>query len=211
MRIFSTSRPSVATVGLAEAVYIVSEGEGSVEVCVELSHLPSGGLQWELVVTINTTDGPKASELQYAKLYRFLWGLLTQVTVLFIFNVYTSAVALSFYNNVFVNNFAILLSFVLCPILFFSISSPVFGVDFNTTSLEVTFPTSSVQGDTACGDIIIVDDNVLECNHSFSVHISATLGSMLTIVYGTITILDNDSKYCTRLYCCKHFLLLAKD
>ena len=53
---------SVATVQMAEMEYTITEG-GSVEVCVELSHLPPDGLQWDIVVTLSTTDGDKACKL----------------------------------------------------------------------------------------------------------------------------------------------------
>ena len=44
---------------MAAMEYAVTEGD-SVEVCVELSHLPPDGLQWEIVVTLSATDGVKA-------------------------------------------------------------------------------------------------------------------------------------------------------
>ena len=40
--------------------YTASEGDGSVEVCVELSHLPAGGLDWDIEVTLNVQDGAKS-------------------------------------------------------------------------------------------------------------------------------------------------------
>ena len=43
-------------------VYTGSEGS-SVEVCVLLSSLPAGGLQWEIVVTLEVQDGLKAGIL----------------------------------------------------------------------------------------------------------------------------------------------------
>ena len=44
---------------MAAPGYAVSEGS-SVEVCAQLTYLPAGGLQWEIVVTLDTVDGPKA-------------------------------------------------------------------------------------------------------------------------------------------------------
>ena len=41
--------------------YVVDESQSSVEVCVSLTDIPAGGLECEVVATINTTDGPKAS------------------------------------------------------------------------------------------------------------------------------------------------------
>ena len=41
--------------------YMVDESQSSVEVCANLTNIPDGGLECEVIVTINTTDGPKAS------------------------------------------------------------------------------------------------------------------------------------------------------
>ena len=41
--------------------YMVDESQSSVEVCVNLTDIPDGGLKCEVVATINTNDGPKAS------------------------------------------------------------------------------------------------------------------------------------------------------
>ena len=41
--------------------YVVDEGQSSVEVCANLTDIPAGGLECEVVATINTNDGPKAS------------------------------------------------------------------------------------------------------------------------------------------------------
>ena len=41
--------------------YMVDESQSSVEVCANLTDIPDGGLQCEVVATINTNDGPKAS------------------------------------------------------------------------------------------------------------------------------------------------------
>ena len=39
--------------------YSVGEGDGSVEVCVELTSVPAGGLAREIEVTLVFTDGTK--------------------------------------------------------------------------------------------------------------------------------------------------------
>ena len=39
----------------------MNENNGSVRVCVNLTDIPDGGLECDIVATINTTDGPKAS------------------------------------------------------------------------------------------------------------------------------------------------------
>ena len=52
------------------------------------------------------------------------------------------------------------------------------GVDYDGTMIVVVFPLSSVQGDTVCADVPIMDDNVLECSQDFTVFItSATLAT----------------------------------
>ena len=50
-----------ATVTIVLSDYMVNENQGSVEVCVNLTNIPAGGLECEVVATINTSDGPKAS------------------------------------------------------------------------------------------------------------------------------------------------------
>ena len=39
--------------------YSVGEGDGSVEVCVELTSVPAGGLAWEIEVTLDFIEGAK--------------------------------------------------------------------------------------------------------------------------------------------------------
>ena len=41
--------------------YMVDESHSSVEVCARLTGIPFGGLECEVVATINTSDGPKTS------------------------------------------------------------------------------------------------------------------------------------------------------
>ena len=41
--------------------YMVDESQSSVEVCTSLTDIPDGGLECDVVATINTNDGPKAS------------------------------------------------------------------------------------------------------------------------------------------------------
>ena len=41
--------------------YVVDESQSSVEVCANLTDIPDGGLDCEVVATISTSDGPKAS------------------------------------------------------------------------------------------------------------------------------------------------------
>ena len=46
---------------IVSADYVVDESQSSVEVCASLTDIPAGGLECEVVATINTTDGSKAS------------------------------------------------------------------------------------------------------------------------------------------------------
>ena len=43
--------------------YMVDESQSSVEVCANLTDIPDGGLECEVVANIATADGPKASML----------------------------------------------------------------------------------------------------------------------------------------------------
>ena len=41
--------------------YMVNESQSSVEVCASLTNIPAGGLECEIVATINTMNGTNAS------------------------------------------------------------------------------------------------------------------------------------------------------
>ena len=78
------------------------------------------------------------------------------------------------------------------------------GEDYNGTMTEVVFPESSMQGETVCGDIVIIDDDALECSQDFTVAIgSTTLGTATgTQSQAVVTIEDNDSKFLTSFQQC---------
>ena len=50
------------TVTIVSSDYMVNESQSSVEVCTSLTDIPDGGLECDVIATINTTDGPKASK-----------------------------------------------------------------------------------------------------------------------------------------------------
>ena len=50
-----------ATVTIVSSDYMVDESQSSVEMCASLTDIPDGGLECEVVATINTNDGLKAS------------------------------------------------------------------------------------------------------------------------------------------------------
>ena len=59
----------------------------------------------------------------------------------------------------------------------------------------MTFPTTSVSGDTACAAMAILDDDALEGDHSFTVQLASTTPTGVTIGTDsstTVTIQDND-------------------
>ena len=63
--------------------------------------------------------------------------------------------------------------------------------------LTVTFPTTSVSGDTACAAITILDDDIVGEQISFSVHLISSTPSGVTFgghTYTTVFIEDDDSK-----------------
>ena len=54
-----------ATVALEEHDYSFCEGNGTVEVCVQLIQTPTGGLQCSIVVDLSLADGAKAGKIKY--------------------------------------------------------------------------------------------------------------------------------------------------
>ena len=68
-----------ATVSIVSSDYMVDESQSSVEVCTSLTDIPAGGLECEVIATINTTDGPKASmSLVDTKLRNGHWHVWTR-------------------------------------------------------------------------------------------------------------------------------------
>ena len=54
--------PPVAAVEMSEPNYSVGEGDMSVEVCVDLTSLPAGGLECEITVTLDILPGTKTGK-----------------------------------------------------------------------------------------------------------------------------------------------------
>ena len=52
---------TAATVTIVYSDFMVDESQSSVEVCANLTDIPDGGLECEIVATLNTNDGAKAS------------------------------------------------------------------------------------------------------------------------------------------------------
>ena len=82
-------------------------------------------------------------------------------------------------------------------------SLPVLNEDFTVADpLTVAIPTVSVP---ACANITILDDDVLEFEHDFTVQLSnitlpagVVLGALMST---TVTIQDNEGKECTDIDC----------
>ena len=71
------------------------------------------------------------------------------------------------------------------------------GVDYDGTPVVVEFPIWSVQGDSACTNVDILEDMILECSQHFTVAITdATLGTDFSGPQSSavIYIYDNDGE-----------------
>ena len=73
--------------------------------------------------------------------------------------------------------------------------SSVLGTDYSLASspLTVTFPVGSADGDITCVTIAVVDDDALEGNHSFSVHLTNPSSGVVigSHTYAFAVIVDN--------------------
>ena len=69
------------------------------------------------------------------------------------------------------------------------------GTDFTPDVFEATFlAMSTTNGDIACNTIIIIDDNVVEGDHSFKIQIATDPQlNIINPISATITIQDNES------------------
>ena len=76
----------------------------------------------------------------------------------------------------------------------------VAGSDYVAGPLQATFSTSSMEGATSCVNISILQDIVLEGDHSFGVEVTSATPSVVMVgtpSEETVTILDDESM-CTR-------------
>ena len=75
-------------------------------------------------------------------------------------------------------------------------SFTVAGSDYVAGPLQVTFPTSSVEGSTSCVDVGILQDLALESDHSFGVEVISATPSVVVVgtpSEETVNILDDES------------------
>ena len=67
---------------------------------------------------------------------------------------------------------------------------------------EVIFPPGTVNGTTMCDPCLIINDDNLEGDHSFSVHIQAVVPNLMGITtdprYTTVKITDNEGEWCSQ-------------
>ena len=78
----------------------------------------------------------------------------------------------------------------------------VAGSDYVAGPLQATFSTSSMEGDTSCVNISILQDMVLEGDHDFGVEVTSATPSVVVVGMPseeTVTILDDESTYVRRL------------
>ena len=78
-------------------------------------------------------------------------------------------------------------------------SSVEVGEDYITQNTILGFDDTSGEGTEVCLNITIIDDDVLESNHSFTVFIVGAISMMSTSIEvnnesATIEIIDNDGK-----------------
>nr|WP_316829064.1 Calx-beta domain-containing protein [Pedobacter miscanthi] len=73
------------------------------------------------------------------------------------------------------------------------------GLDYTATSGTLTFPAGAAAGTTLTFTVPVIDDNIIEGNHTFSGVISSVTGNLVTIGTGTATttIIDNDTSVAT--------------
>ena len=75
-RVFSVAG---ATVNIVSSDYMVDESQSFVEVCANLTDITADGLECEVVATINTSDGPKASRSPVYLYASVIWLLKLQL------------------------------------------------------------------------------------------------------------------------------------
>jgi len=83
-------------------------------------------------------------------------------------------------------------------------SFSVEGEDFTVLPpdvFEVIFPTGTVNGTTVCDLCSIINDDDLEGDHSFAVHVQRVAPGMIGITtdlqYTTVEITDDEGEYCS--------------
>ena len=79
----------------------------------------------------------------------------------------------------------------------------VAGSDYVAGPLQATFPITSIEGESSCVDIGILQDTVLEGDHSFGVEVTSATPSVVMVgtpSEETITILDDESRYTECIY-----------
>ena len=160
--------------------YMVDESQGSVEVCASLTDIPAGGLECEVVATINTSDGPLAS----------MSPVYTKLRHLYSGNFHVDSFNNYLHYHWYYKPFGLYTSHV--PI------RSVAGSDYVPGPLQVTFSTSSVEGSTSCVDIGILQDIAFESNHSFGVEVTSATPLVVMVGTpreGTVTILDDESMW----------------
>ena len=72
----------------------------------------------------------------------------------------------------------------------------VAGSDYGAGLLQATFPIGSMEGGTSCVNISILQDLVLEGDHSFGVQVTSATPSVVMVGMPseeTVTILDDES------------------
>ena len=61
----SISPTTVATVSFTQSAHNVTEGDGNVNICITVSSVPAGGMEQDLIVSLQFTSGSIAGEIVY--------------------------------------------------------------------------------------------------------------------------------------------------
>ena len=70
--------------------------------------------------------------------------------------------------------------------------SAVAGSDYEMTTMNLTFPISSMDTDTECLNITIMEDTLVEGEETFTVTLTTGLGVTTGTDVTTVTIMDNE-------------------
>ena len=90
---------------------------------------------------------------------------------------------------------------MLFGILFYTVQNADYSISNPANTLTVTFSAGSISGTSSCAIVTIIDDDAVEGNHSFTVHVTGLEldpgGAYSELMVGTppyaiVNIVDND-------------------
>lgn len=69
------------------------------------------------------------------------------------------------------------------------------GIDYQGFDDILSFPSGSANGSTVCAFITIFDDNVVESDEDFALHVKLEGNVFIDGTYNSVNIIDNDGKF----------------